>query len=58
MPRRAVHQPLRVLMNRRPVGVLLKEPSGAISFGYHESWLEGENAIPVSLSLPLREDPF
>ena len=33
-------------------------PSGAITFGYHESWLEGESAIPVSLSLPLREDPF
>jgi serine/threonine-protein kinase HipA len=58
MPRRAIHQPLRVFMNGRPVGVLLKEPSGAITFGYHESWLEGENAIPVSLSLPLREDPF
>ena len=58
MPRRAIHQPLRVFMNGRPVGVLLKEPSGAITFGYHESWLEGESAIPVSLSLPLREDPF
>jgi serine/threonine-protein kinase HipA len=58
MPRHAIHQPLRVFMNGRPVGVLLKEPSGAITFGYHESWLEGESAIPVSLWLPLREDPF
>lgn len=58
MPRRAAHQPLRVFMNGRPVGVLLKEPGGAIAFGYDESWLGAENAIPVSLSLPLREDLF
>lgn len=45
-------------MNGRPVGVLLKEPGGAIAFGYDESWLGAENAIPVSLSLPLREDLF
>jgi len=58
MPRRAAHQPLRVFMNGRPVGFLLKEPGGAIAFGYDESWLGAENAIPVSLSLPLREDLF
>ena len=45
-------------MNGRPVGFLLKEPGGAIAFGYDESWLGAENAIPVSLSLPLREDLF
>ena len=58
MPRKALHKPLRVRLNNRLVGQLLKEPSGAISFHYDESWLAWEQAIPVSLSLPLREDAF
>src|SRR5262245_36465290 len=33
-----------------------RETSGAIDFEYDRSWLDWENAIPVSLSLPLRED--
>lgn len=45
-------------MNQRPVGRLLKETSGAIAFRYEESWLSWNSAIPVSLSLPLREDPY
>ena len=58
MPRRRQHVPLRVYLNNRLVGHLLKEPGGAISFRYDESWLGWENAIPVSLSLPLREDAY
>jgi serine/threonine-protein kinase HipA len=40
------------------MGQLMKEPGGAISFRYDESWLSNDTAIPVSLSLPLREDAF
>jgi serine/threonine-protein kinase HipA len=58
MPRRRQNTPLRVLLNNRLVGHLLKEPAGAIYFRYDESWLAWENAIPVSLSLPLREDAY
>lgn len=58
MPRRRLHAPLRVYLNNRLVGYLLKEPGGATSFRYVESWLSWENAIPVSLSLPLREDDY
>ena len=58
MPRRRQHAPLRVYLNNRLVGFLLKDPGGAISFHYDDSWLSWENAIPVSLSLPLREDPY
>jgi len=58
MPRTRVHTPLQVLLNNDLVGRLLKEPDGAISFRYDENWLAGESAIPVSLSLPLREDAF
>jgi serine/threonine-protein kinase HipA len=58
MPRRRQHPPLQVYLNNRLVGHLLKESGGAISFRYDDSWLSWESAIPVSLSLPLREDPY
>lgn len=58
MGRKRHHQPLRVLLNNRLVGHLLKEAGGAIEFTYDESWLARDRAIPVSLSLPLREDAY
>jgi HipA N-terminal domain len=58
MPRRRQHAPLRVYLNNRLVGHFQKEPGGAVSFRYDDSWLGWENAIPVSLSLPLREDAY
>ncbi|WP_244529465.1 type II toxin-antitoxin system HipA family toxin [Pseudovibrio denitrificans] len=45
-------------MNTRLVGTLSRESSGAVSFSYASSWLELENALPVSLSLPLRPDRY
>lgn len=58
MARRRHYAPLRVHLNHRLVGHLLKEPSGAIGFRYDESWLGWEHALPVSLSLPLRETAY
>ncbi|TIQ08746.1 MAG: type II toxin-antitoxin system HipA family toxin [Mesorhizobium sp.] len=58
MPRRRQHEPLRVLLNNRLVGQLSKATSGAISFQYDETWLGWEHALPISLSLPLREDAY
>ena len=58
MPRRPKYAPLRVYLNNRHVGHLLKEPSGAIEFRYDQSWLDWENSFPVSLSLPLQEDTY
>jgi len=58
MSRPRQHTLLRVLLNNQMVGQLLKEPSGAIQFRYDESWLAKNNAIPVSFSLPLREDAY
>jgi serine/threonine-protein kinase HipA len=37
---------------------LRRESSGAIDFQYDKDWLAWENAIPVSVSLPLREDRY
>ena len=58
MPRRPAHPPLRVHLNNRLVGDLSKAPSGAIDFRYDQNWLDWEHAMPVSLSLPLREDAY
>jgi serine/threonine-protein kinase HipA len=58
MPRKRLNTPLRVLLNNRLVGRLLKEAGGAISFQYDESWLSWSNTFPISISLPLREDAF
>lgn len=58
MPRRRQNAPLRVLLNNRIVGHLTKAPGGAISFVYDQAWLDWEYALPVSLSLPLREEPY
>jgi len=58
MGRRRTNIPLNVFLNNRLVGILIKELSGAVSFKYESSWLSWENAVPVSLSLPLREDRY
>jgi serine/threonine-protein kinase HipA len=58
MPRRARYEPLNVFLNSRLVGQLRRETSGAIIFQYDPSWLEWQPALPVSLSLPLREQPY
>lgn len=55
-PRR--HIPLNVFLNGRLVGRLNRQSSGAIDFQYDPSWLAWEHALPVSLSLPLREDRY
>jgi HipA-like protein len=58
MARRRAHVPLSVLLNGRRVGVLRRDTSGAIGFQYAPDWLAWDNAFPVSLSLPLREDRY
>ena len=58
MGRRRQHAPLRVYLNNRLVGHLVKEPGGSIFFQYDETWLAWEHAFPISLSLPLRETAY
>ena len=58
MSRRPRHAPLRVLLNNRLVGHLNKAATGAVEFRYEADWLGWEHALPVSLSLPLRNDAF
>lgn len=56
-PRKSMR--LSVALNGRLVGTLDRAPNGAVSFAYAPDWLADERrAIPVSLSLPLREDRY
>jgi serine/threonine-protein kinase HipA len=58
MARQPTNIPLNVFLNSRLVGQLTRHSSGAIDFQYNSMWLTWESALPVSLSLPLREDRF
>lgn len=58
MPRRPAHAPLAVFINGRQVGTLTRAATGAVDFRYRAEWLAWEHALPVSLSLPLREDRY
>ncbi len=58
MARRSAHAPLNVYLNARLVGQLCRESTGAIDFQYDKDWLAWVSAIPVSVSLPLREDRY
>lgn len=58
MAKKRTRIPLNVFLNGALVGRLTRETSGAIDFKYDESWLAREDALPVSLSLPLREDRY
>jgi serine/threonine-protein kinase HipA len=58
MSRARRHIPLNVFLNSRLIGRLNRQTSGAIDFQYDPAWLGWEHALPVSLSLPLREDRY
>ena len=58
MARRRKAGRLLVFLNSRLVGQLNQEASGAIDFRYDTTWLSWEHTMPVSLSLPLREDRY
>ncbi len=58
MARRPRSSRLNVFLNGRPVGVLERAASGAISFAYGEDWLTWPAAMPVSVSLPLSREIY
>jgi serine/threonine-protein kinase HipA len=58
MARNRRYVPLNVYLNSRLVGQLQRDPAGAIAFQYGADWLAWPYALPVSLSLPLREAAY
>ena len=58
MARRRARAPLDVFLNARRVGRLGRLGGGAVDFRYDPGWLGWEHALPISNSLPLREDRY
>ncbi|HCU25352.1 MAG TPA: toxin HipA [Deltaproteobacteria bacterium] len=56
--RKSKHIRLQVILNGNPVGLLVRDAQGRVEFSYAEAWLAAPAAIPVSLSLPLRESSY
>lgn len=49
---------LSVYLHDSSVGHLAQDKHGRISFSYSPAWLEQSHCMPLSQSLPLREEPF
>ena len=49
---------LAVVANRRLLGTVIRSPGGDLSFAYGATWRRAPDAFPLSLSMPLRTDPF
>ncbi|WP_199560450.1 MULTISPECIES: HipA N-terminal domain-containing protein [Pantoea] len=49
---------LDVYMNGYKVGVFSRAGTGAHAFQYAEAWLNQTGSRPVSLSMPLRRQPY
>jgi HipA-like protein len=47
----------QVKLSGRPVGTI-EEDTGQIVFTYSQQWLAQPDAAPVSLTLPLRPEPY
>lgn len=46
-----------VRLDGQPVGTLV-ETGRNVAFRYDDQWLANKDAIPVSLTMPLRKDPY
>ena len=49
---------LIVYLNREPIGSLDQDDSGLLEFSYAEEWLNKQDAMPLSRSLPLQRESF
>jgi len=52
-----ITEQLEIYLRGRHIGMLSRE-NGRLSFRYDRQWLDDSYSHPLSLSLPLREDPF
>ena len=49
---------LAVVANRRRLGTVTRSRGGDLSFVYLKQWRQDPDAFPLSLSMPLRADPY
>ncbi|ABQ25676.1 type II toxin-antitoxin system HipA family toxin [Geotalea uraniireducens] len=58
MSRTRLSSDLHVFMNGRTVGRLTRTSSGKLQFSYCEEWLSWELGRPLSLSMPMTQEPY
>ncbi len=58
MARRASVSRLNIFLNSRSIGQVTRSARGVVEFKYDDAWLHWPEAIPLSLSAPLREEPY
>lgn len=58
MARKKMHHTLYVYMNGLLVGPLIRESTGQLGFNYDKDWLSHKRTRPISLSMPLTEQPY
>ena len=58
MPRKDQESGLAVYFREDPAGRLWLDERNRFVFRYDKRWLQNEGAIPLSVSLPLREQPY
>ena len=49
---------LNVYLNNHPIGLLIQDDHGEITYQYDANWLDNPHALALSRSLPLRKAPF
>lgn len=49
---------LDVYLHEQLVGLMVQDDNGDMVFDYNESWINNPNAMPLSLSLPLRKERY
>lgn len=54
MPRRAKYKRIAAWMNGEEVGTWTVDARGQHEFRYEQAWIDGEDARPISLSMPVR----
>lgn len=55
---RDVQRRARVQLSGQRCGMLEELPGGGTRFSYDQEWLAGAAARPVSLTMPLRDEPY
>lgn len=58
MEKRSKKHRLKIYMNDICVGSLIKFTSGALEFHYEPEWINRRISLPISRSMPVREQPY
>jgi serine/threonine-protein kinase HipA len=48
----------QVKLAGKPVGTITENADGTTSFQYSKEWMENAKSIPVSLTMPIRIEPY